>query len=181
MEITTLVDNVVYGNNLSGEHGFSVFIRTGDHRILFDTGQSDIFLKNALSLGIDLKSADTAVISHGHYDHTGGLHHFCKINSTAKIYIKPQARGLKYKNKSSHIGIPFHSHLFENRLTEIDSPAALSGRIHIMPQTDIHHSEDTHFKGMYIKSGDSWEDDDFRDEQFFVMIHNQSLVIVSGC
>lgn len=181
MEITTLVDNVVYGNNLSGEHGFSLFIQNGNHRILFDTGQSDLFMKNALSLGIDLKTADIAVISHGHYDHTGGLHHFCKVNTKAKIYIKPQARGLKYKNKSRHIGIPFQSHLFENRFTEINVPVALSENIHIMPTIDIPYREDTHFKDMYVKSGDNWEDDDFQDEQILVIIHNQSLVLISGC
>lgn len=181
MEITTLIDNVVYGNNLSGEHGFSLFIRAGDRCIVFDTGQSGQFIKNAMTLGVDIKSVNVVIISHGHYDHTGGLHHFCQENKTAKIYIQPQARGMKYKNKSRHIGIPFQSHLFENRFTEINVPVALSENIHIIPTIDIHYLEDTHFKGMYVKSGDNWEDDDFQDEQILVIIHNQSLVLISGC
>ena len=76
IKITTLVENSVYGKGLQGEHGLSLLVDTGEHRLLFDTGASDLFIRNARILGIDLKEVDFLVLSHGHRDHTGGLHHF---------------------------------------------------------------------------------------------------------
>lgn len=69
------------------EHGLSVYIETGDRKILFDFGASGIFLQNAKQMKIDLEQVDAAVISHGHYDHTGGAPSFCEVNKKAKIYI----------------------------------------------------------------------------------------------
>lgn len=70
---TILVDNAPHTPLLSTEHGLSIWIDTGDTRILFDTGQSDMFLKNSQALGIDISTANHLVLSHGHYDHSGGL------------------------------------------------------------------------------------------------------------
>ncbi len=181
MEITTLIDNVVYGNNLTGEHGLSLLIKLDGFTILFDTGQSGQFIRNAMTLSVDIKSVDVVIISHGHYDHTGGLHNFCQVNKTAKIYIKPEAMKLKYKNKSKFIGIPFQSKLFENRVIDVRQPLALRPDVHILPDIALHHSEDTHFMGMYIKSGDTWLSDDFQDEQILVIQEKEALVIISGC
>ncbi|MFW5890362.1 MAG: MBL fold metallo-hydrolase, partial [Marinilabiliaceae bacterium] len=72
MEITTLVENLTYLQGTKGEHGLSFLIEAGGERILFDTGQSDLLTRNARALGVDLAAIDAVVISHGHYDHTGG-------------------------------------------------------------------------------------------------------------
>lgn len=73
LSYTILVDNEAHGPGLITEHGFSIWIDTGESRILFDTGGGDALVRNAETLGIDLASADHLVLSHGHYDHTGGL------------------------------------------------------------------------------------------------------------
>ena len=74
MKITTLVDNHAMENSSCGsEHGFSVYIETDTHRILFDTGCGSLFLENARKLDVDLSLIDTLIISHGHYDHAGGV------------------------------------------------------------------------------------------------------------
>lgn len=79
MKLTVLTDNYTYtGKYCYGEPGFSCYIEDGEHRILFDTGYSDIFLKNARTLGLDLSGVTTVVLSHGHNDHTGGLTHFAR-------------------------------------------------------------------------------------------------------
>lgn len=59
IKITTLVENSVYGKGLQGEHGLSLLVDTGEHRLLFDTGASDLFIRNARILGIDLKEVDS--------------------------------------------------------------------------------------------------------------------------
>ena len=67
------------------EHGLSIYVETRTHRLLVDTGASNKILTNAEKLGIDLSKVDTVILSHGHYDHSGGILPFYKINPKAKI------------------------------------------------------------------------------------------------
>ena len=76
MEITVLTENTVSRRGLLAEHGLSVLVEEGGKRILFDTGQSGVYIHNAEQLGISLEGLDAIVLSHGHYDHTGGLPEF---------------------------------------------------------------------------------------------------------
>lgn len=93
--ITILIDNHdVVG--LTAEHGLSLWIEKGNHRILFDTGQSGAFAGNASRLGIDLQLADGIVLSHGHYDHTGGLSQALRVAHRAAVYCHPAAVTPRY-------------------------------------------------------------------------------------
>jgi 7,8-dihydropterin-6-yl-methyl-4-(beta-D-ribofuranosyl)aminobenzene 5'-phosphate synthase len=83
MKISVLCENTTKKENILSEHGLSLFIETEKHKILFDMGQSDAFLKNAKTLGIDLSTVDIAILSHGHYDHGGGLRAFLEYNEKA--------------------------------------------------------------------------------------------------
>ena len=85
MELITLVDNLVYGEGLTGEHGSSFLIKTKGKTILFDTGQTNAFINNAAYLAEDLSEVDFVILSHGHYDHCGGLEAFLALNQTATI------------------------------------------------------------------------------------------------
>jgi len=73
MKITVLADNTVAVRNMRGEHGLAYWIDTGENSLLFDTGQGLVLADNAQALQMDLDAVDTIVLSHGHYDHTGGL------------------------------------------------------------------------------------------------------------
>jgi len=83
MRITCLVEDRARPP-LRGEHGLSLHIE-GDVNILFDTGQSGLLMENAELLGVDLGDVDLAILSHGHYDHGGGLTHFMEINENAEV------------------------------------------------------------------------------------------------
>ena len=72
MIIKVLSENTAASDEFGCEHGLSLYVETGKHRLLFDTGASDLFAKNAARLGVELSAVDTAVLSHGHYDHGGG-------------------------------------------------------------------------------------------------------------
>ena len=91
MKITSLVDNISC-SGYETEHGLSLHIALDSGaKILFDTGQGELFLRNAECLGTDISDIDIVVISHGHYDHGGGLNAFLRENSKAKVHIRESA------------------------------------------------------------------------------------------
>ncbi|MCB2299264.1 MBL fold metallo-hydrolase [Clostridium tagluense] len=87
MKVITLFENRTISKEYKCKHGLSLYIETANHKILFDTGTDQSFAYNASKLGVNLEDIDIAVISHGHYDHGGGLETFLKLNSKAKIYM----------------------------------------------------------------------------------------------
>lgn len=99
MKVSILTDNMVYKRGFLGEHGMSLLIDTGEKRYLFDTGQSQVFLHNAARLGIDLKNLDGVILSHGHYDHCGGMEHWQELGKVP-IYIQEKAFEQKYVENS---------------------------------------------------------------------------------
>ena len=95
LDISLLVDNAA-NPGLISEHGLSMWIETPDHRILFDTGQGPALAANADKLGIPLERADTLVLSHGHYDHTGGVAHVLRCNPSIDVFCHPGAVQPRY-------------------------------------------------------------------------------------
>lgn len=91
MKVITLIENTDGGTGLHCEHGLSVYIETEKHKVLVDAGASPLVLENAKTLGVDLTQVDTLVLSHGHYDHSGGIIPFTQINTTATIYMQKSA------------------------------------------------------------------------------------------
>ena len=100
MKMVTLVEDTT-SCALPAEHGLSIYIETPKHKLLFDVGTTDLFIRNAKALGIDLTQVDTVVISHGHDDHGGGLDHFLAINDHAQIYLQRKAFADHYTNKKT--------------------------------------------------------------------------------
>lgn len=103
MKITTLVENTCFDESLKGEFGLSLLIETEKTKILFDMGQSDLFLQNAKKLSFDIEDLSFAVVSHAHYDHSGGLSFFTEKNSSAKIYLSSAANGFYYGSLAAKI------------------------------------------------------------------------------
>lgn len=91
MRWTVLSDNRTNDSRLETEHGLSILLDTDRHRILLDTGASDVFIRNATRLGIDLSGVDYVFISHGHSDHAGGLKHLAEVNYKARIIVAEEA------------------------------------------------------------------------------------------
>lgn len=91
MLIKTLVENTSISKDFGNEHGLSLYIETKKHKMLFDVGASEMFLQNAKKLDVNIADVDFLVISHGHYDHGGGLKVFLQENSTATVYLHQQA------------------------------------------------------------------------------------------
>lgn len=96
MKISILTENTVYKRGFLGEHGLSVLIETEDRRYLFDTGQSNVFLHNAAKLQLSLKELDGVILSHGHYDHCGGMENLPQQDKELPVYIHQKAFEKKY-------------------------------------------------------------------------------------
>ena len=90
------MENTACDAGLCAAHGLSLYIETPKHKILFDMGPDERFIGNAQKLGVDLSAVDIAVLSHGHYDHGGGLRAFSEVNSRADILIHTDAFGNFY-------------------------------------------------------------------------------------
>lgn len=84
MKITVLTDDKVHKRGFLAEHGLSLFIEYKDYNILFDTGQSDVYIRNAKALRLDLNKTDCIVLSHGHYDHCGGIEYLPNLKNNPK-------------------------------------------------------------------------------------------------
>ena len=106
VKIVVLLENTAESSKLKCKHGLSLYAETEKHKILFDMGPNDFFLKNAETLGVDIADIDIAVISHGHVDHCVGLKYFLEKNQKAKIYIRSQAVEKHYVKV---LGIPFYA------------------------------------------------------------------------
>jgi 7,8-dihydropterin-6-yl-methyl-4-(beta-D-ribofuranosyl)aminobenzene 5'-phosphate synthase len=108
MKITILANDKALPN-FNSEHGLSVFINHPTYKILFDAGYTNVYLKNAKKLGINLSDVNYIVLSHGHYDHTGGIRQYPTCNSVKKLIIHQDAYFPKYAKESylRYNGVPF--------------------------------------------------------------------------
>lgn len=181
MKIVSLVDDICNSKDLQCEHGLCFYIATEKHKILFDLGASDLFIRNAKKLNINLQNVDIVFISHGHYDHGGGLRAFLNINSKAKIYISKKAFGDYYSEKDGiyhYAGLD--KELKENRrliFTEdyliIDSELTLfSTKAKNMPSLN---------RSLVVKTENGYGKDDFSHEQSLIISSESKIVLITGC
>lgn len=106
MKLTVLIENTAGDPSLTAEHGLSILIETGKRRYLFDTGATGAFVENACRMGVDLGQVDAAILSHGHYDHGGGLEAFMQCNPRAPVYVSAHAFTACYNASGKYIGLP---------------------------------------------------------------------------
>jgi len=184
--ITTLVDNTA-SKNLASEHGLSFWIEYNDKHIIFDTGQSDAFVKNAQQLDIDPAETDAIVISHGHYDHTGGLAALLDIAPEVNVYIHPAALEPKFSRKGNrNISISDSTKqiilqragrgkvIWTERPTEIFPGLFTTGQI--PRKTGF---EDT--GGNFFINAQCTKEDPLLDDQAIFVETGKGLVILLGC
>ena len=105
MRIISLAENTSCRKDLGAEHGLSLYIETLNHKLLFDMGQTGLFAENARKLDVDLAAVNIAILSHGHYDHGGGLETFLKINRKAPVYLSRHAFEAHYNGTEKYIGL----------------------------------------------------------------------------
>ncbi len=180
MKITVLAENNCFDGSYATEHGLSLFVQTEETTFLFDMGQTDLFVKNAKKLGIDLNTVDFAVLSHGHYDHGGGLEHFLKLNSHAPVYLSKNAFGEYYNGTEKYIGLnqklQHHSRLIQTEdIDRIDEQISLFS----CNQKERCYSVPPH--GLTMKQEGEYLSDLFLHEQYLLIETKGKRVLFSGC
>jgi len=183
MKIISLAENTEGISGCGTEHGLSLWIETGNHKILMDTGASDLFVQNAEKLGVDLSLADICVISHGHNDHGGGLKRFLDINRKAKVFIQESAFGEYYSIRSNEpVYIGLDPSLKENeRIIRVQGDYEIEPGIILFSGVPLNHPMYHTNDHLKQKVNDELINDTFMHEQSLVIRENGMQVLFSGC
>lgn len=180
MKITALSENTTLNKSFSSEHGLSLYIETESNKILFDMGQSDLFIDNADKLDIHLAEVDLAVLSHGHYDHGGGLNAFLSVNDKASVYVNRYAFGEYYNGTEKYIGLD--PTLANNgRLVFTDDYCRISDSLSLLSCNDRQKNIDFGSFGLNKFENGKMIPDDFLHEQYLLIEENDKRVLISGC
>ena len=183
MRIVNLIEDTKGKKELHHEHGLSFYIETEKHKILLDTGASDAFIENAKTLGIDLTQVDMVILSHGHYDHAGGILAFVKLNPNATIYMQNTA-GCDYYNLrdniEKYIGI-------DKKILDLPQVHFLNGDYRIDEEiyvfTNILGRKYWPQSNLLLKEKveEGFIQDVFSHEQCLVVSEKHENVLLSGC
>jgi len=188
LRITTLCDNTANMEDLLAEWGLSFLIETDEMNILFDTGKSISVCYNANKLGIDLSKVDKIVLSHAHYDHTGGLREVLdKMKKEVEIIAHPDVWADKYNTyEQAHScgSIPFQRHVLESLGAKFHltaKPVKITDNIMTtgeVPMITDYEEEDSK---LFVKRADAWEPDTVPDDLALIINTELGLVVILGC
>ena len=187
MKIINLIEDTKGREECVAAHGLSFYVETKNHKLLLDIGPSSQTLDNANALGIDLKEIDTVVLSHGHYDHSGGIIPFTMNNDKAKIFFQESAKedyyaddGLEAKERYRYIGID-KAIVSLPQANILNGDSKIDDDIEVFTIKERSHKLPSSNKNLLIKKGDCFERDDFGHEHFLVIREDGKSVLLSGC
>ncbi len=187
LRITVLAENTVRRADLLAEHGLALWIEADGRRILFDTGQGGVLRHNAEHLEIPLDDAEMLVISHGHFDHTGGLENVLKSNGHVDLYLHPAALKEKYhrENTPPHrsIGTGLDEQALRRRTQSLiwtREPTELTAGVHVTGEIPRRNDfEDT--GGPFYLGRSCTEPDPLPDDQALYVETPAGTIVVLGC
>ncbi|MGD9887680.1 MAG: MBL fold metallo-hydrolase [Halothiobacillaceae bacterium] len=183
LELTVLVENQPAGRGLLGEHGIAFHLRADGQQVLFDTGQGLTLTHNADQLGIDLAALDAIVLSHGHYDHTGGLTAVLERCGDVDIYLHPEAMQPKFNRDGKEIGAPATSLAVLGKAEHLhmtDKPTEIvHGLFATGPIPRRNAFEDT--GGPFYCDAHKQHEDLLPDDQALYALLPEGVVVILGC
>ncbi len=187
VKITFLVENTVPTPGWQGEYGFAALVTVDEKSYLFDTGSADALFANAGRIGLSLSNIDGIIVSHGHFDHTGGIIKSLQLSDKKVIYAHSNIFADRYVN----MGDAYHpigslagqedivksggQLVFTDNFTEISPNIYLTGFI---PRVTDFEDAGGNFK---VKQGNNYKDDIIEDDMALVIDHPDGLIVMSGC
>ena len=188
MRIINLIENTEGSTGCAYAHGLSFYVETKKHKLLMDLGPSEETLKNAKKLGIDLTQVDTVILSHGHYDHSGGIMAFSKIDPEAVIYMQESAGGEYYADDGKSAGDERYRYIgIDKDIMKLPQIRTVQGDYRIDDELELFAvKERTHKlpftnKRLLVRENGGYVQDDFRHEHYLVISDEDRKILISGC
>lgn len=186
LEISILIDNYVELTGLKAEHGLSMIVEEEDHRILFDCGQSSQIIKNAKKLNLELDDLNQIVLSHGHFDHTGGLLAVLELNKNIDVYGHPGIFDKKYsrKKQQKYIGIQEKREFYEKKGANFILSAEsikLTKNIYTTGQIPGVTSFEKVDESFIKMKDDEYKKDEILDDLSLVIERKEGIILILGC
>lgn len=187
MRLINLIENTQGHDGCVYAHGLSFYVETAKHKLLLDLGPSEETLRNADALGIDLSAVDTVILSHGHYDHSGGILPFAKLNDKAFIYMQKSAPDEYYADDGKTAPERFRYIGIDKKIADLPQVRFLAGDTVIDDELELfvihngRHEIPFTNKRLLIRSGEEYQRDDFRHEHFLVIHQAGKSILMSGC
>jgi 7,8-dihydropterin-6-yl-methyl-4-(beta-D-ribofuranosyl)aminobenzene 5'-phosphate synthase len=188
MRVTTLIENTPSKSDsqLAAEWGLSLHIAFKDHGILFDMGSSGAFAKNAEHLSVDAASVDTAILSHHHFDHGGGLRQFFELNPNAKVHLGEAPGGDCFGKIfgfiKKYIGIDQTLFTdYPDRFVTVAGPTQILPDVFLLPKGPGTHPKPAGNSHIFLKKNGAFVLDDFAHEIILAIKEDDELVIFTGC
>lgn len=189
--ITIICENHVSKPDILGEHGLAVYVETPDEIILFDTGQGFTLVSNSLKLQKDLRRVHKVVLSHGHYDHTGGLASFLKLRGPCPVIAHPDVLKERFrfmlmedKKQLTAVGIPWYKSYLTTKGAEfrwVTEWSEISPGVYITGEIPRHTDFETSDTNFAIVQNGKLVSDPFRDDYSLVLDTPKGLVVILGC
>lgn len=185
MKIITLIENTACRQDLSAHHGLSLYIETPKHKLLVDMGPDTGFLANAEKLGVDLTAVDIAVLSHGHYDHSGGLQAFLEMNKDATVYLQEKAFGnyvaVEPDGTEKYIGIDPVLREYADRIVFTKEELRIDEELQLFNDvTDTYGALHSSAK-LHERTASGLVRDAFAHEQDLIITAEGKTALVAGC
>ncbi len=187
MKIINLIENTEGNKGCAYEHGLSFYVETKKHKLLLDLGPSKSTIENAKILGVDLVAVDTVILSHGHYDHSGGIIPFSKVNDSALIYMQESAVKDYYADDGEDAEERFPYIGIDKEIENLPQVRLINGDVKIDDELELfvikNRSHELPFtnKRLLVREGDDYRRDDFGHEHFLVIHQDGRSVLMSGC
>lgn len=184
MLIKTLVENTSISKDFGSEHGLSLYIETKKHKILFDVGASDLFLQNAKKLDVSIADVDFLVISHGHYDHGGGLKSFLHENTKAEVFLHRLAFEKHYavRKNDEFDFIGLDEDLKQNKQIILTSDRFfINSGIQVFSNIIQRELRPKSNSGLLKEHKGQMIDDTFAHEQNLVVEEDGKTLLITGC
>jgi 7,8-dihydropterin-6-yl-methyl-4-(beta-D-ribofuranosyl)aminobenzene 5'-phosphate synthase len=189
IRITTLSENTASSGHFLGEWGLSILVETEEVMVLLDAGKSYSMIYNAGTLGIDFGKIEKVVLSHGHYDHTGGLRELLRrMRKGVDIIAHPDIWQAKYTRREGeadrYVGIPFQQDELESlggRFRLASQPVHIADDLMTTGQIPMVTSFEEIDAALFVKDGSIWKPDKVMDDQALIVKTKPGLAVILGC
>lgn len=192
MKVSILTENTVYKRGFLAEHGLSLLIEEKGKRFLFDTGQSRVFLHNAEKLSLKLQDLDGIILSHGHYDHCGGMEYVQELGKEIPIFVQQKAFEKKYVESSRKSGLRYIGMRDQEEWQENEQIRKLRGGcmriadgVYLLAEIPYTTEFEPDPKGFWREGSQEKEPelltDRMEDEQLLIVESDKGLNVFAGC